>query len=158
VLAGVVLARADDGGDLRVRVVEDLAQQERGPLLGRQALEQHQERQGQRVRHLGLVGRVAATVVDQRLGQPLAHVALASDPGRSQLVDAQPGDHGREVGAWRLDPLALLQRVVQAQQRLLHDVLGLAHAAEHPVRHRERPGPELLQDRHARHGVSRALW
>jgi hypothetical protein len=100
-LAGVVLARDDDGGDLRVAVVEDLAQQERGPLLGRQALEQHRERQGQRVRHLGMVGRVAATVVDQRLGQPFAHVALTSDPTRSQLVDAienlalRSVDHGR---------------------------------------------------------------
>ena len=31
--------------------------------------------------NLGMVGRIAATVVEERLGQPFAHIALArSDP------------------------------------------------------------------------------
>ena len=34
---------------------------------------------------------------------------------------------------------------MEAQERLLHDVLGLAHAAEHPVGDRERPRPQLLE-------------
>jgi hypothetical protein len=157
-LAGVLLGRPDDLRDPVVGLVEHLAQQERRALLGRQALEHDEEGDRQRVRQLGMVGRVAAAlVVDQRLGQPFAEVALALDPGRSQLVDAQPGDHGREIRAWRLDPLALLQRQVQTQQRLLHDVLRLAHAAQHPVGHPERPGPKLLQALRFRHGFSRAL-
>jgi hypothetical protein len=48
---------ADDLGDLRVRIVEHLTQQERGPLPRRQALQQHQERQRQRVGDLGMLGR-----------------------------------------------------------------------------------------------------
>ncbi|GAA2784763.1 hypothetical protein GCM10020219_065340 [Nonomuraea dietziae] len=36
---------ADDLGDLRVRVVEDLAQEKGGPLVRRQVLQQYQERQ-----------------------------------------------------------------------------------------------------------------
>ena len=40
---GVVLALADDLGDLGVAVVEDVVQQEDGALLGRQALEQDEE-------------------------------------------------------------------------------------------------------------------
>jgi hypothetical protein len=42
-LAGVLLAAPDDLGDPVVGLVEHLAQQERGALLGRQALEQDEE-------------------------------------------------------------------------------------------------------------------
>jgi hypothetical protein len=50
------------------------------------------------------------------------------------------------VSRRRLDPLASLERVVQPQQGLLGDVLGLGDAAEHPVRDRERRRAELVEE------------
>jgi hypothetical protein len=77
-------------------------------------------------------------VVDQRLGQPLADVGLAAHAGGAQLVDADAGDHRGQVGARRLDLRAVGERAVEAEEPLLHGVLRLAHAAEHPVGDRER--------------------
>jgi hypothetical protein len=34
---------------------------------------------------------------------------------------------------------------VDANERLLDDVLGLAHAAEHPVGDRESAGPQVIE-------------
>jgi hypothetical protein len=64
-------------------LVEHLAQQERGALLGRQALEQDEEGERQRVRDLGLADGIVVGARHQRLRQPLAHVALAPDPRRA---------------------------------------------------------------------------
>jgi hypothetical protein len=66
-LADVVGALADDLGDLGVVVVEDVVQQEHGALLGRQALEQRQHRQRQRVGHLGVLRRIVLPAGDDRL-------------------------------------------------------------------------------------------
>jgi len=49
------------------------------------------------------------------------------------------------VGARRLDPLAALARPVQAEQPLLHHVLRLADAAEHPVGDGERRRAQLVE-------------
>ena len=65
-LAGVVLALAEDRGDLVVAVVEDVAEQERRALLGRQALEQHEEGERQRVGHLRPARRIVGRVVGDR--------------------------------------------------------------------------------------------
>jgi hypothetical protein len=150
-LAHVVLTLPDDLRDLVVRVVEHLPQEKDGALLGREALEQDEEGKGQRVGHLRLPRRILRRVGDERLGQPLAHVALAPRPRRAQLVDPEPRDHGREVRARRLDPLACLERVVDAEVGLLHHVLRLAHAAQHPVGDRERLRPQLLEGVELRH-------
>ena len=56
-LAHVVGALADDLGDLRVVVVEYVVKQQDGALLGREALQQHQHRQRQRVGCLSVLGR-----------------------------------------------------------------------------------------------------
>ena len=66
-LAGVLRARADDLRDPVVGLVEYLVQQERGALLGRQALEHHEEGERQRVRHLGLAGGIVVAARHQRL-------------------------------------------------------------------------------------------
>ena len=144
-LAGVLLARADDLRDPVVGLVEHLAQQERGALLGRQALEQDEEGERQRVGHLGLAGGIVVGARHERLRQPLADVGLAPDPRRAEVVEREPRDHRRQVGARRLDPLAALARPVQAQEPLLHHVLRLAHAAEHPVGDGERRRAELVE-------------
>src|SRR5262249_56597719 len=97
---------------------------------------------------------------NERLRQPRAHVDLAPGLRRAKLVDREPRDHRRQVRARRLDPPAALALPVQAQEPLLHHVLGLAHAAEHPVgdgkRRRAGPGappprpppPEALRRAH----------
>ncbi len=77
-LTDVVLALADDLGDLRVVVVEHIVQDQRSPLLRREALEQHEQRQRQRVGCLSVLSRIIAAVGDDRLRQPLADVALAT--------------------------------------------------------------------------------
>ena len=151
-LAGVGLAGADDRRDLVVGVVEHLAQQERGPLLGREALEHDEEGQRQRVGELGLRGGLILAC-DQRLGQPLADVRLAPGAGRAQLIDAEAGDDGGDPGRRRVDPLAAGERAVQAQQGLLHHVLVLARAAQHAVRHREGARAQLLVEVAAGHAA-----
>ena len=144
-LAGVVLALADDLGDLGVAVVEHVVQQEHRALLRREALQEHEEGERERVGHLGLAGRIGRAVGHERLGQPLADVGLASHAGRAQLVDREPRGHRRDVRPRRLDPLALLERLVEAEERLLDHVLGLGDAAEHPVGDRERRRAQLLE-------------
>ena len=145
-LAGVVLARADDLGDPARRgsrtpraAGTPRAARARGSRAarGRRATASRPSRPG--------AAGSSSALGDERLRQPLAHVGLAADPRRAQLVDRQPRDHRREVGARRLDPLAALARPVEAQERLLHHVLGLAHAAEHPVGDRERRRPQLVE-------------
>ena len=144
-LAGVLLARPDDLRDPVVGLVEHLAQQERGALLGRQALEQDEEGERQRVRHLGLARGIVVGARHERLRQPLAHVGLAPDPRRAEVVEREPRDHRRQVRARRLDPLAALARPVEAEEPLLHHVLRLAHAAEHPVGDGERRRAERVE-------------
>jgi hypothetical protein len=84
-------------------------------------------------------GWIIVAVGDDRLWQPLADVALAAGTRGAQLVDRQPSGHGGHERVWRCDLLARIERLVHPQQRFLHHVLGLGHAAEHPVRERERP-------------------
>ena len=144
-LAHVVLALADDLRDLRIAVVEHVVKQQHGSLLGREALQQHQHRQRQRVGRLGVPGRIVVAVGDDRLWQPLADVALAAGARGAQLVDRQPGGHGRDERARRRDLLAGLERLMDPQQRLLDHVLGLGDAAEHPVGDRERDRPQLVE-------------
>jgi len=143
-LAGA-LARAHDLRDPLVGLVEHVAQQERGALLGREALEQDQEGERQRVRHLGLAAGIVVVAGHERLGQSLANVGLAPDPRRAELVEREPRNHRRQVGARRLDPLAALARPVQAQEPLLHHVLSLAHAAEYPVGRSQTPTCRALE-------------
>ena len=138
-LAGVLLARADDLRDPVVGLVEHLAQQERRALLGRQALEQHEEGERQRVRDLGLAGGIVVGARDERLRQPLAHVGLAPDPRRAEVVEREPRDHRRQVGARRLDPLAARARPVEAEESLLHHVLRLAARCRASGRRRRTP-------------------
>src|SRR3712207_9413151 len=51
----------------------------------------------------------------------------------------------RSERARRCDLLAGIKRLMNAQQRFLHHVLGLGDAAEHPVGDRERDRPQLVE-------------
>jgi hypothetical protein len=140
-LAHVVLALAHDRRDLRIPVVEHIVKQQHGSLLRREALQQHQHRQRQRVGRLSVPDRIIAAVGDDRLWQPLADIALATGARGAQLVDRQPGGHGGDERTRRCDLLAGIKRPMHAQQRFLDHVLGLGDTAEHPVGDRERDRP-----------------
>ena len=144
-LAHVVLALADDRRDPRILVVEHIVKQQHGSLLRREALQQHQHRQRQRIGRLSVPGRIIEPVGDEGLWQPLAHVVLATSARRAQLVDRQPRGHGGDERARGCDLLAGIKRPMHPKQRLLHDVLGLGDAAEHAVGDRERVRPQFVQ-------------
>jgi hypothetical protein len=114
-LAHGLLALADDLRDLREPVAEHVVKQQDGALLGGQALQQHQHGQRQRVGRLGVPGRIILVVGEDRLGQPLADVALAAGARGAQLVDRQPGGHGGDERARRGDPLAAVERLMDPQ-------------------------------------------
>jgi hypothetical protein len=66
-LADVVLALAHDCRDLRIPVIEHIVKQQHGTLLRREALQQHQHRQRQRIGCLRVPGRIIVAVGDDRL-------------------------------------------------------------------------------------------
>ena len=80
-------------------VPEDVVEQVGGALERRQLLEQHEEGQRQRVRLLG--GRLLLD--HHRLGQPRTGVGDARGPGGIELVEAEAGHDGDEIGADRFD-------------------------------------------------------
>jgi len=90
-----------------------------------------EEREGERVSHLRVLGGI---LFDERLREPLAGIDLALRPRRAQLVDRQTCRDRREV---RLRRLRLDRGRVVAEERLLHDVLGVSNRPEHPVGDRE---------------------
>jgi hypothetical protein len=90
-------------------------------------------------------GRIIVAVGDDRLWQPLADVALAAGARGAQLVDRQPGGHGRDERPRRHDPLAAVQRLMHPQEGLLDNILGLGHAAEHPVGDLKRARAQLVK-------------
>ncbi len=141
-LPRVHLGPLDDAGDLRVLVAEHLAQQISRPLDRGQPLQEHQQRQRQRIRELRARRRTGRRVLEQRLRQPWPDIGLAAGPRRPQDVDREPRHHGRHPRG-RLVDRALLAR--QAQERLLSQVLGLRNAPEHPVRHTEAVLPQGLE-------------
>src|SRR5215207_10368851 len=116
-LAHVIVTLADDRRDLRIPIVEHVVKQQHGSLLRRDALQQHQQGQRQRVGRLSVPGRIIVAVGDDRLRQPLADIALAAGARGAQLVDRQPGGHGGDEGARRCDLLAGLERLMHPQQR-----------------------------------------
>ena len=92
-----------------------------------------------------MLGWIVVAVGDDRLWQPLAHVALAAGARGAQLVDRQPGGHGRDESARRCDPLAGIKRLMDAQQCFLDHVLGFGDAAEHPVGDLKRDRPQIVK-------------
>ena len=119
-------------------------QQEHRPLHRRKAFEQDQEGQRELLGGLGVRRRVGGEVVagaEQRLGQPRPDVGLPPHARGTQVVDGQPGGDRGQVGLGRVD--LLRAGAVGAQERLLHDVLGLADAADHAVGDGEQQRSEL---------------
>jgi hypothetical protein len=141
-LAGGGFRDLDDLVDLRVRVPEGLAQHVGGALGGRQSLEHDEHGVVQGLGALGAEGRVLAGV--DGLGQPRADVGLATRARRLQGVDGEARRRRREERGRILHdrPVGALP----AQPGLLHDVLRLRGAAEHPVRDAEEASAHGLED------------
>ena len=104
-----------------------------------QLLQQDEESERQRIRLLG-----RRLLLDHhRLGQPRAGVGDAGGPGRIELVEAEAGDDGDEIGADRLD------RIVPPAQPtdgcVLDDVLRVGGAAQHAIGDAEEQRAPLLE-------------
>jgi hypothetical protein len=141
-LPAVHLGLAGDPRHIRVAVPEHLAQHEHRPLHRREGLQQHEERHGQRVSQLGVLGRARLTGGhDDRLRQPVPHVRLPPHPRRPQVLDAQPGHRRRQVRLRIGDRGSRLARPGQAEERVLHEVLGVADGSGHRVGDGEQQRP-----------------
>ena len=142
-LPAVRLALSDDLRDLRVPVLEDLAKEEHRPLHRLQALEEHEERHRQRVGHLRLLGHVLLRSGHEGLGEPGADIGFPPRLHPAEAVDREARHRGRQIALRRVDLRALLGGAAPPEERVLHHVLGLRDAPEHPVGDREQQWPQL---------------
>jgi hypothetical protein len=71
----------------------------------------------------------------QRLGDPLAHIALPPGPGRAEQIQADAAGDRRQPGTGGFDGVLLLRgHGVPAGVGLLDGILGLGQGAQQPVR------------------------
>jgi len=112
-------------------IAENVMQEIRRAFERRQLLQEHQERQRQRI---GLLG--SSRVLDNDgFGQPGPAVAHPLRPSGAELVQTKAGHDGHQVGAYRIDRLVAAPE--PADPRLLEHVLGVGRAPEHPIRDAE---------------------
>ena len=148
----------EDTPDLLVVRAEHVPQQKRGALLGRQALQQYQQRDGQVGcelrstvrrwrcgRHHGRERRIRR----DRFGQPRPRVCRSRRAQSAKPVDREATDHRDEPRFHGLN--GLLMGLLPAKIRLLNDVLGLIHVAQHAISEPEETRAMLERD------VGRAL-
>jgi hypothetical protein len=139
--------------DLVVVVVEHLAQQEHRALDRTERLEHHQERHRDRLGERQPVARRGRALRHQRLREPRTDVGLALHARRAQVVDRQARHDRRQPGPRRVD--LLVGSVLPAQEGVLHDVLRIAHAAEHAIGDPEEQAAMLLEGLGAVHHSTR---
>ena len=120
---------------------EDVVEHEGGAFGGAQALEHHHQRHAHAVVQRHAVGGIGflALGIDQRLGQPGADVGLPARTGGAQLVQTEPSDDHDQPAPHVLDVAQVDAH--EPGERLLHHVLRVAQAPEHPVGHVERQLP-----------------
>jgi hypothetical protein len=143
-LAAVRFGLAGDLCDLLVFVTEHFMQQEDSPFGRRKTFQQDEKGHREGICHLGALGWVRFSACDEGLRQPGADVGLPPHPRGPQVADGQPGSDGGQVRLGSFEDGAVAERAGQPQERLLHDVLGVADAAGHPVGDREHQRPEFL--------------
>ncbi|MBE1583051.1 hypothetical protein H4W80_001309 [Nonomuraea angiospora] len=119
----------DDAGDLPVGVVERLPQHVGGAFGGGEPFQEQQHGELQGLGAFGAEAGVGAGV--DGFGQPRAEMGLAADAGGPGGVDRQPGGRGGQERGGVLDRGAVVG--LPAQPDVLHQVLGLADAGQHPV-------------------------
>lgn len=133
-LAAHGLALAEEGGELGVGDVEELAQEKGGALFGVETLEEGDEREGEVGSALeGVIGREG--VGRKGLGEPRADIGSALGGGAAQAIDAQTADDGDEPVVGILESGAV--GGVPAEIRVLHRVFRVGARAEHAVREGE---------------------
>ena len=120
------------GSDLAEGQVEQVVQDERDALGGRERLEHHEQGQAHGARELRFLGRVESVCP----GLPWLWCArserlLAPRRPRPQHVEAHARDDGGQPSAEIVDPRGV--GAAEPQPRFLHGVVHLAHRAEHPV-------------------------
>jgi hypothetical protein len=113
--------------------VEDVTQEKGGALLGREPLEHKEEGDREIVAPLETpIGwRAAVEVARPRLRQPGADIGAAFGRRFAQAIDRKPRRRGHQPRLGRPDRRGI--GLVPAQERLLHNVLGIAEGAEHPI-------------------------
>ena len=85
-----------NGSDFVVTIVKDIAQQENGPFCGGKLFQQTEKSVGDEVVLAG--GLFRGVVGDERFGEPRADIAFALGAGRFEIVEAEAGGDGAEVG------------------------------------------------------------
>ena len=130
---------ADDRADLVERHGEQVVQDERQPLGGRERVQHDQQRGPDRVGQHRLALRPGlgrdALVGRERL--------LPARGPRAQHVQAHPRDDRREPSPQVVHAVDV--GAGQPQPRLLHGVVGLGARAEHAVGHRRQVRPAVLE-------------
>ncbi len=117
----------DDRGDLVEGELEDVMEEECGPLGRRESFEHDEERRRDRF----VKRRVLADLLDDRLREPLADVALTASTSAAKGIEREPADDGGEPGAQILDLVGVGPS--QAEPGVLDHVLGFPEAAENAV-------------------------
>jgi hypothetical protein len=115
-------------------------QDERQAFGRGQGVEDHQQRESDRVGHERLAFGVGVAC---RLGPLLADRLLAPGLTRAQQVQAHPGYDRGEPAAHVLD--AFGAGPAEPQPGLLHSIVRLGGRAEHPMSHRVQAGPVRLE-------------
>src|SRR5437868_5956253 len=92
-LPAIRLALSERGGDLRIFVVEDFAEQEDRALGRTQSFEQDEKRDRQSFLRLHVV-----FAGDERFRQPLSDILLAPIASGLQMIDRETGDDRDEKG------------------------------------------------------------
>jgi hypothetical protein len=134
----------EDGSDLVEGHGEHVVQHEGDPLGRSQRVEDHQEREADRVGEQGFVlgvGRVLGA--RGRFWQLLAERVLTPGRARAQHVQTHPCDDRLEPPAEVLDTVRA--GAAEAEPGFLDGVVRLAHRSEHPVGHRPEMGPVGLE-------------
>ena len=141
-------APVDDAGDLVVVGVEQFAEKKGGALLGAEALEQHEKRDGEigltLDAHVGRAGGARLGASRNRLREPLSDVAQALGLGAMQPVDREAGHDGDEPAVGADDRCAI--RRLPAEPALLHEILRFVRITEHAIADAEESRPESLED------------
>jgi len=121
-------------------------QHERDPLDGVEGLQDHEQREADRVGEqrplLGVGGAAALVQGLHRLGGRFEQLHMADAPG-AQHVHADPADDGGEPAAQVLD--ALVVRPAESQPGLLDGFVGVRQRAEHLVGDGPQTAPVLLE-------------
>ena len=126
----------DDRRDLLERHTEHVVQHERQPLRGLERLEDHDQREADRIGEQHLLRGVGAD-------DGIRDVHAVADLARAQHVEADAGGHGGQPAAQVVDVAGL--GPAEPEPGLLHGILGLAERAEHPVGHRAQLGAMGLE-------------